>query len=350
MLGIAPPESDLYLPLPRDGVQWHPYTLHTHYFGIQIPAAEIGCFIYVRYQPAFPLSQGGIVIAQGTDGHTLLDATFVDYEATMPWPQIDGNRISTANGLVIDFLAPGETVQVRYRSRDGRVELDMIQSAVTPLVTRGHVMPGEELHRGGQIEAGGSEQFMHATGTLKLDGVVHEIDCLPIRDRSWGQVRTDARGEVQTPPIGWTPMCFGPDLAFNQVGYEDIDTDPLWRQLGLYPQISPDARAHHFAWIIVDGELREVSTIRRKVLERHPVQLAATRQEIEATDDHGDSYRFVGEALAMTELYVSPNLEAHDSLYRWESRDGRIAFGPYQEVWHDIYQHAARGHYRAASR
>ena len=347
MLGVAPPESDLYLPLPEAGETWHPYTIHTHYFGAQLPEAEIGCFIYIRYQPAFPLAQGGIVVFRGLDHVRLMDAEYVDYEATMAWPEIEGNRITTSNGLSVEFLTPGEKVRVSYRSPDGVVSLNMLQEAITPLVTRGHVMPGEELHHGEELQAGGTEQFMHATGTLELDGSIYAIDCLPIRDRSWRQVRTDTRGAVITPPIGWSPMCFGPDLAFNQVGYEGADTDPEWQKLGLFPHLTPEDRAHHFAWILVDGELRDVPTVRRTALEHHPTLLGVSKQEIEAVDERGATHRFFGEAIAISEIFVAPNQASRDSVYRWTTENGRVAYAPYQEVWHNSVERAIRENARA---
>jgi hypothetical protein len=41
------------------------------------------------------------------DNVCLLDMEFVDYEVTMPWPQIRGSRITTATGLQIEFPEPG---------------------------------------------------------------------------------------------------------------------------------------------------------------------------------------------------------------------------------------------------
>jgi hypothetical protein len=181
---------------------------------------------------------------------------------------------------------------------------------------------------------------MHCTGTLTLDGDTFEIDCLPIRDRSWCQTRTERRNGVITPPIGWSPMCFGPDLAFNQVGFENVDTDPVWRQLGLFGSITAEHKTFHFAWVMVDGEVREIRVLRRAVLERHPRLHVATGQTIDAVDSAGQTHHFTGRALSASEIYVHPNQVAHDTMYRWETPDGRVAHGPYQEIWHDTYAQA----------
>jgi hypothetical protein len=336
-IATHPPETDLILPLPGDE-HWDPYTIHTHYFGLSVPEARIGAFLYVRYQPAFPLSQGGVCIFRGLDNVTPLDMEFMDYQITMPWPEIDGTTITTANGLQIEFVEPGTSARITYASEDGRVSLDVVQRAITPLLARGHVMPGEEQHHDPARSPGGSEQFMHCTGELVLDGERHEVDCYAPRDRSWRQVRTERQGgAVAVPPVGWSPMCFGEDLIFNQISIESPDTEPAWSGLYVVPEGRP---THHFAWLYADKELRMVTRVRRNVLEYHPEMFAAARQEIEAEDDSGRTYRFAGEAIAMSAIPAWPNAGFHDSVYRWEDEQGRVAHCTYQEIWSDKYQRA----------
>ena len=249
-IATHPPESDLILPLPAAGESWDPHTVHTHYFGFSIPQAALGAFLYVRYQPAFPLAQGGVCIFRGFDNLSPLDVEFLDYEITMPWPKIDGSAITTANGFAIEFLEPGTKARIRYESADGRTRFDVLQTAVTPLFARGHVIPGEELRSDPARGPGGSEQFMHCTGELVLRGERFDVDCYAARDRSWRQIRTEDQDAVKVPPVGWTPMYFGEDLIFNQVSFEAPDTDPAWK--GLY-EIPADRPTHHFAWVHADG-------------------------------------------------------------------------------------------------
>ena len=334
-----PPESDLFLPLPPAGETWDPHTIHTHYFGFTVPEAALGAFLYVRYQPAFPLAQGGVCIFRGLDNVSPLDMEHVDYEITMPWPEIAGNTITTANGLTIEFARPGERVRLRYRSNDGATALDLLQTGVTPLFARGHVMPGEDERSDPALRPGGSEQFMRCTGELQLRGERFDVDCYAARDRSWRQIRTERQGAVSFPPVGWSPMYFGDDLVFNQVSFEPLDTAPAWQ--GLY-EIPAGRPSHHFAWILVDGESRAVKRVRRSVLERHPELHAATRQEIEAEDETGRVHHFKGSAIAMTAMPAWPNVSFRDSVYRWENDDGRVAHCTYQEIWFDGYQRALK--------
>jgi hypothetical protein len=346
-IGIHPGETDLLLPLPGEGEQWDAHTIHTHYFGFSIPEARIGAFLYVRYQPAFPLCQGGVAIFSGTDNVEHSDIDFLDYEITMPWPEVDGNTITTANGLRIEFLEPGKIARITYTSNDGSTSVDVTATAVTPLLARGHIMPGEETHheraRDLGREPGGTEQFMHMTGTLVLHGERHAIDCYAPRDRSWRQVRVERQGAVPVPPVGWSPMYFGPDLIFNQISFEPLDTDPAWA--GLY-QVG-DRPSHHYAWIQLGEQTRAITRVRRNVLEYHPTIHLPLRQEIEAQDDQGAVYRFTGEAIAAASLPAWPNVSFHDSVYRWQDESGRVAYATYQEIWFDTYQRAMKARRKA---
>ena len=343
-IATHPPETDLIVPLPAAGESWDPWTIHTHYFGFSVPDAALGGFLYIRYQPAFALSQGGVVMFQGLDNLEPGDIDFIDYRMTMPYPTVEGNTITTFNGLTVEFLELGRKARVSYASPDGSTSLDLIQEAVTPLLVRGHVMPGEELDSDPANKPGGSEQFMHVTGTVKLRGTEYDVDCLHPRDRSWRQVRAEAPS-LPVPPVGWSPMCFGEDKIFNQISYEAADTDPAW--LGVY-EMPADRPTHHFAWLHEDGVTHAITRVRRNVLERHPHLYAATRQEIEAEDEHGRVHRFSGQAIAMAAIPAWPNVTFRDSVYRWEDEQGRTTHATYQEIWFDAYQRAMKHRHRTA--
>ena len=334
-----PGDTDLLLPLPGPQDSWDPHTIHTHYFGFSVPEAGIGAFLYVRYQPTFPLCQGGVVIFQGTDNPTPADAAHCDYQVTMPWPQVEGATIRTANGLEIEFLEPGRVARVRYRSSDDAVRIDVMQTAVTPLLARGHVMPGEDAHHDPGRSPGGSEQFMHVTGELVLHGTTHVVDCFAPRDRSWRQVRSEDQAGVPVPPVGWSPMYFGEDLIFNQISFEAPDTDPTWA--GIY-DVPADRATHHFAWLQQGDKTLQIVRVRRNVLEQQPGTFATLRQEIEAEDETGAVHRFVGEAVATCVMPAWPNVSFHDSVFRWTDGSGRVTYSTYQEIWFDRYQRAMK--------
>jgi hypothetical protein len=188
-------------------------------------------------------------------------------------------------------------------------------------------VPGEELRA--SAASGGSEQFMHYTGELRVDGETYAVDSHAPRDRSWRQVREEALAANSHPPIMWTPVYFGPDLAFNQVGFASADV--------------PDGHpTHHFAWVSVDGEVRDVVRVHRRDLELHPQTFAPLKSEIEAEDETGAQYSLRGEAIGLAPLPAWPNIAAYETLFRWEDEQGRISHGPGQSVWNHVSQKAMR--------
>ena len=342
------PATDVLLPLPEPGESWDPHTVYNYANLFHVPEAGISVFGYVKCKPAFPLVEGGICIFRGLDNYYPQDMEYCDYQMTMPWPGVDDDKVALANGYTVDVVERGQEMRLTYRSPDGQTSVDVTSSGLTPLLARGHIIPGEENQEGaaGQLK-GGSEQMMHNVGEIVVNGERFEVDSKDGRDRSWGQVRTEFRDGRISPPALWTPMWFD-DLAFNQVGYEAPDTDPSWR--GVF-DIPEDRPSHYFAWVIVDGEAREVESVHMDVHERHPVLHMPTSLEIEATDAQGDAYHFTGEAVAMTALPTWPNSTLRQALYRWEDDDGRVAFNSSQEMWWDqAYQRAmnARSTGRAA--
>lgn len=334
-IGVHEPQKDLWVPRPAEGESWDPHTIHTHYFGFSIPEERIGAFIYLRWHPELDACHGGVCIFRGTDNLVPLDMEHHDYEIGMAWPSVDGEVITTDNGLRIEFIEPGRVAKVSYEAPEGSVSFETTQTAVTPLLQRGHVLPGEDTESDPALQPGGLEQLMHCEGVLVLGGERYAIDCHEARDRSWSQVRSER--PLPSPPLGWSPMYFGEDLSFNQVGFESPDTDPAWK--GVY-EVPADRPTFHWGWVLVDGEPRELASVRRNVHERHPRLHCSLRQEIEAVDERGDSYRFEGETIAVAPVPAWPNMQPAIHVTRWTDESGRQTHGSFQEIWYAPYQRA----------
>ena len=52
-------------------------------------------------------------------------------------------------------------------------------------------------------------------------------------------------------------------------------------------------------------------------------------------------------AWGVAALPAWPNLTFRDSVYRWESEDGRVTHGTYQEIWFDKFQRAMKAKKKA---
>jgi hypothetical protein len=344
-----PSDVDLRYDRPAPGEEWDTHLIHTNYFGFTVPEAGLGAFVYVRCMPAFPLCHGGVCFWSGLDNYDALDADFFDYEVSMPWPEIDERSLTTRNGLRLEFVEPGRVVRLTYTSNDGETRMDVTANALTPMVARGHVMPGEEFHHGGPRAHGGMEQIMHYSGELIVAGRRHTVDAHDVRDRSWNQIRTERQGAIAAPPVCWTPMYFGGDLALNQVSPETHDTDPLWPEVYDIPaeKIRPV-----FGWTYSadSDEALEIVRTRRNVLEHHPVLGMPTRQELEIEDERGRVRHFSGEALSATDMPMWPNVNMRIAVYRWTDELGRETHSSTQEIWFDRYQRLLKSRRAATSR
>jgi len=266
-----------------------------------------------------------------------LDIDHCDYINTMPYPEVqEGNVIETANGLRVEFLELGKKVRVSYKSKTANTFFDVTQTAATPLLVRGHVFPSEDDNTDPKQLPGGSEQYMRTVGDLTMNGKHHAVNCVSVRDRSWRQVRTE--DEVPYPPVGWSPIFFGDDLSFNQVGY---DSTQVWNDTFKVDASKP---TQYFAWVITDGVKCEVVRVERKIQRWHPQLYSAVEQTIVAEDNQGKIYRFKGEAIAQAHLPSWPNGIFIDSVYKWTDEDsGRVAYCTYQEAWFAAYQRFMKG-------
>ncbi|OCL13592.1 hypothetical protein AOQ84DRAFT_372035 [Glonium stellatum] len=258
-----------------------------------------------------------------------LDCEHSNIVNTIPWPKVTGTLLETDNGLSFDFIEPGHKMRIIYKSKDESTHFDIMQTGMCPALPRGHVMAGEYRDRQEGQKPGGLEQLMHCVGDLVLNWKHYKIDCYPARDRSWGQVRTE--DEVTFPPIGWSPVCFGKDFCFNQVGIEDYQKNkPDWEGVFQYVKSKP---SHHFSWLVRGGtEVRNVVRVHRKVLEYHPELHSAIKQEIELEDNKGERYFLKGEAIAVAQLPSWPNNMFVDSVYRWEDDKGRMTYCTYRRL------------------
>jgi hypothetical protein len=268
--------------------------------------------------------QGSVQIFQGLDNTCVLDMAHLDYSMTLPWPQVDGPTISTCRGYRIEFGELGRKMRISYRSADGRAAFELEQTALSPLVGRAAVIPGEDHLRA--LQPGGSEQFMHCVGELTLHGRTYEIDCTTIRDRSWNQDRNEDRRGRFDAPVCWTPVYFDDGLYFNQVGFETTGEGP----------------GALFSFVGRGDEIRELIRVERTVTEIHSSLYFPLAQEIVAEDSHHRVLRMSGRAIAASPIVAWPHAFAYDSVYRWETDAGAVGYGPCQGIWFEEYQHTMK--------
>jgi hypothetical protein len=136
-------------------------------------------------------------------------------------------------------------------------------------------------------------------------------------------------------------MYFGDDLALNHVGFESVDSKPIWTEVYNLP---PDRLGPVCGWVYsrtADEALAIVSTHRR-VLEHHPINFMPIRQELEISDESGTVRRFHGAALSTAVLPMWPNTNMRGAVYRWQDESGRACHTLTFDLWFDRWQRAMK--------
>jgi hypothetical protein len=332
MPDVRPIEMELHMPTPAPGAVWAPWTCNTHFFSFAVPEADIGAFLYIRWQPASMTSQGGVCLWQGCDALEMLDMDHHDYRVTMGWPKVElgGRKITTEQNYSIEYAEDLRSQRLTYDSRDGSASFDLLATGVTPLYKRAHVVPTELLETGHAVEPGGFEQISKLDGELVLNGERHIVDCYGWRDRSWGQLRPE--DTFASPPMGLIPQYYGPDLAFSAVCIEHPDTEPSWKGIYDWPE---DRSSLLYGWGVIDGEFLDMVDVRRDCSDFHPWLTCPRHQEIDVTFSNGRTVHVSGEMTAVASVFTWPNSLMRCAVYRWTAEDGRVTYDGYAEQYFD---------------
>jgi hypothetical protein len=144
-------------------------------------------------------------------------------------PAIANNDAFDAGGMRFEVLEPGQRLRTRYEgavleladpramadpgrafreSPKRRVRVDLVHDAVGPLYGSAGDESEAEKPADQQFARAHYEQHMHVTGSLAIEGEVHEIDGYGLRDHSWGPRYWQAIHSYE-----WLTLNFGPDLG-----------------------------------------------------------------------------------------------------------------------------------------
>ncbi|MCP5200024.1 MAG: hypothetical protein H6977_08420 [Gammaproteobacteria bacterium] len=172
------------------------------------------------------------------------------------------------------------------------------------------VMPPEPLTAAGSTfgSAHHFDQFGRVHGHLVLHGERIDIDCIGMRDRTWGR-----RPENRPRQAAYVTGAIDADNGFLAVTNVREDGDRV-----AYGFLRRDGRTVPLA----DGERRVV---------RDPVEGWNTRVEIAARDAEGRALHAVGTPLSRIVLNRHTFIDIN-TLLRWECSDG-VGHGEDQDMW-----------------
>lgn len=286
----------------------------TYYFTFSIPEERINAIIYLWLHPNLGVLSGGLNIYQGFKSHYLASECFnwLDYLDTSHIDRQTGT-VSLPNGLVMKVNKPFEEHELIFEDRYAETRFHLHQRAAMPAAVRG----GNKHF----------EQAMKVDGELVLRGRKYKVDCFGVRDRSWGEHRSE--DPMHVPPYTWLTLS-GPGFAMNVASFDDM---------GQYPQrdssIAMPPKLFTDGWVYRDGELTRIVECKRSTT-RSDDQLVPQEHLIEAVDKLGRSYTLRGKAVASCPVVGWKNSIMHQTLVQWDV-NGTPYWGESQDVhWTDF--------------
>ena len=289
-------------PAVPDDDQFHPVTEPTHWwtetnwFSFMVPERNLMAYLYAWVRPVLGTVGGGVVIWDDT-AEEPWQIPYYDYQWMLPHdPDADLRDIVYANGIHHRVLEPLTRYQLTYAKAD-LVDLEVTFDAVEPPHKNGtHI-----------------DQIGRMTGRLTLHGDELAVDCLAMRDRTWGP-RSDKVGMGQQ--VGY---CWGNASADEGfLLFTNIDDE------------GRDRVARYYGYLRRDGV---VSSLRSGERDVERVDGKPQRISMTATDELGRELAVSGEARNRLAFSAYPSMFCWLSLMRWEYPDGRVAWGENQDVY-----------------
>lgn len=304
-----PRDEDIHREIMAD--KPHFALTETQYYSFWVPEAGIHCFNWAWFHPNLNSVSVGTLSWSGFHRNPLTCELFNFYNHhTGDVFKEHFGRASFENGFSIYAEEPGKRIRIRYDDPERGNSFNVLQTAITEQLmwpTSNHF-----------------EQVMHSTGELILRGKHYEVDCLSVRDRSWGEYRVEA--PMNIPPNHWCVGALDANFSFTIVGMEDEALDPMWKGKFSVPGDSP----LRFGWMIVDGEKCLVQKLSMKA-EYDPDDLMPRSYIVHVEDDRGRSHTLEGRVVGATPFSAWQNMNCPICLTEWTYK-GQKFTGEVQSV------------------
>lgn len=296
-----------------------PDLTETQFLGFSVPSAGLHSLCYLWAHPNLRLLTGGVWAWRGVKPNALASELF-DMRQFMPdGPLRDGDldKFQLANGYHVELVEPLRELRIGYEDAARGNAFEVTLTAIMPPA----VLPSNRHF----------DQAMRTRGWVSLRGERHVIDGYTVRDRSWGENRTEDPRAI--PPVHWLTGVVDDDFAFHLMGMERPSDGPIWRDIYPVDDSLPDATNR--GWIWRDGELLGLTSASvRTRWDRSTGYPTAHR--VTMTDTRGREYILDGDVVASNNWSAWSNAFLVIGLTRWEY-EGRTGWGDSQiGAWTDF--------------
>jgi hypothetical protein len=297
-----------------------PALVETVFNGFNVPEADIHCLNYIWLHPNLGLMSGGVWCWQGIK-RSQLEVELFDMRDFHPDTAIttgggDLTDVTLPNGYRHQVVTPLEEVRMTYEDAKRGNAFDVVTTAIMPPA----MLPSNRHF----------DQAMRTSGTLRLRGEEYPVNGFTVRDRSWGEARTE--DPIGMSGIHWLVAVFGEDYAVHVTGLEDPET-ASWHDR--FPEDPAASQKMNRGWVFKDGQLLSVRSARIET----EWDVAGRRQaahQVVVVDETGAEHRLSGDIRACANWHTWSNVHMSVGLTRWEC-DGRVGHGDSQiAMWTDF--------------
>ncbi|MHA3793967.1 DUF7065 domain-containing protein [Sphingomonas sp. YL-JM2C] len=284
---------DSFHPWPAEALNW----TEAAWFGAWAPEHALTVYLYHWFRPALGIYGGGCIVWIGDTG-VPWEAPLFQYDVNRPVRgDLDLRDMTLDNGFRLRVLRPGHDYEMTFRNPRASVALRFTATTAPDLTDR----------RGtSDFFAGHVDQPGRYAGHVEIEGRRYAVDCIGIRDRSWGprEIGDDVR-------MGY---CHGEteDLAFLAFSRPSGSDEEIYKGY-----LSLDGVRHN----VVRGS-RRVSHVDGRL----------SHIALELEDEAGRTLTGHGTPLNRFSYTSYPNLLSHHYLMRWDLPNGS-AFGEEQDLW-----------------
>jgi hypothetical protein len=272
----------------------------TCWFSFCHPERRLGGWIYVMARPNIGTVAGGAWVWDDA-AHLPWEVLYSANYTAMRLPRDqDLDDITLPTGVSIRVLEPLTSYQLGYTD-PGRFEASLRFDAVMPP----HALTNTNSSF---LHLNHFDQIGRVTGEILLHGERIAIDCLAMRDRSWGP-RPEHRPRRNAYETG---------MASAQSGFLAVTNTTL----------AGDDIAHGF--LLRDGVVRNLVAGQRRV-ERDPEHGWTTRLVVTGCDESGRGFEAVGSPVSRIVINRHTFIDIN-SLVRWTLDTGETAWGEDQDM------------------
>jgi hypothetical protein len=301
------PEDTFHAP-PDD-----PWAFESFWFSFFIPEKRVMVYVYPWFRPTLGIAGGG-VIAWDNRASVAWNLLHCDYSFQLPCPNLQalvhGNKLHLPHGIIIQVLEPLKTYALSYDHPN--LSLHVTFTAIHPANIATRPIGGSQLF------AGRIDQCGRVVGEAVIEGEEYAIDCLSMRDRSWGTRRDDNKdmniGYYHATLSDRDAFLVVANHAVSEIGASNDENAPIAT-----------------GYLMEDGVLRPI-TEGTATLGRNS-QCTPIDCAIQATDAAGRKLRASGSAINWFAFQPYPGMFNWSSLANWQF-NSRVCVGELQNTWH----------------